>query len=644
VHTIEYVGYQFPGVSITRLIRIVGPTGGFLFSPILHHNSESVEQLFVKDLERRLAGSGPGWAPPQIEGARFRRILAFAGLFLAATLSSNQAAGQFTPTEKEDSMHGTVVNSVTHTPIPRALVSSPDNRFATMTDDEGHFEFTFPRASAVGDNEPENNANHPVALLARKPGFVRDSEFTAQDMSAKELTIALVPEALIVGKVSLPTAEPPDNIFLQIYRRQVVDGAARWVPAGGTQSRSDGEFRFADLPAGTYKVLTRELLDRDPLTFNPQGQLYGYPPAYSQNAPDFSSAGTIQVSAGMTGLANLTLVKQPYYRIHIPVANALPDTGLNVSVNPAGRQGPGFSLGYNNRDQAIEGMLPNGTYMIEASSFGQSAATGLLTFTVNGAAVQGPPLVLMPNSSVKVDVKEEFTSTDNTGSVTLRVNRRVMTPRGPRRYLNINLEPADDSERGGVGGLRNPTGPEDESLVIENVQPGHYWVRVNSSRGFAASVRSGNIDLQHQPLVVAAGGSASPIEITMRDDTAGLDGTVEGITPTATAALNASAETDGSASLSRPQAVPAAPARVYCVPLADSSGQFTEVWVSPDGSFSSPPLPPGAYRLLAFDRPQPELEYRNPEVMQSYEAKGPVVRLISGQTEHVRLQLISTSE
>ena len=612
---------------------------GFLFFPILHHNTGSVEQLFVKDLERRRAGSGPTWLRPRIGRARFPRILAFAGLFLATTVSGDQATGQLTPTEKGDSIHGTVVNSVTHAPIPRALVSSPDNRFATMTDDEGRFEFTFPETAAGADDQPNLNANRPVALLARKPGFVRNAEFSAQDLAAKEVSIELIPEALIVGKVTLPTAEPPDNIFLQIYRRQVVAGAARWVPAGGTQSRSDGEFRFADLPAGTYKVLTRELLDRDPLTFNPQGQLYGYPPAYSQNAPDFSSAGTIQVSAGMTGLANLTLVKQPYYRIHTPVANALPDIGLNVNVNAAGRRGPGFSLGYNNRDQAIEGMLPNGTYTIEASSFGQSAATGLLTFTVNGAAVQGPPLVLMPNSSVKVDVKEEFTSTDNTGSVTLRVNRRVMTPRGPRRYLNINLEPADDSERGGVGGLRNPTGPEDESLVIENVQPGRYWVRVNSSRGYAASVRSGNIDLQHQPLVVAAGGSTSPIEITMRDDTGEIDGMVEGVATSTSGAASIRVEMVGSG-----VSYMASSARVYCVPLADSSGQFTEVWVSPDGSFSSPPLPPGAYRVLAFDRPQSELEYRNPEVMQSYEARGPVVRLVSGQTEHVRLQLISTSE
>jgi hypothetical protein len=613
---------------------------GFLFFPILHHNTGSVEQLFVKDLERRRAGSGPTWLRPRIGRARFPRVLAFAGLFLAAILSGDQAAGQLTPTEKGDSIHGTVVNSVTHAPIPRALVSSPDNRFATMTDDEGRFEFTFPEAAAGADDQPNLNPNRPVALLARKPGFVRNAEFSAQDLAAKEVSIELIPEALIVGKVTLPSSEPPDSIFLQIYRRQVVDGAARWVPAGGTQSRSDGEFRFADLPAGTYKVLTRELLDRDPLTFNPQGQLYGYPPAYSQNAPDFSSAGTIQVSAGMTGLANLTLVKQLYYRIHIPVANALPDTGLNISVNPVGRQGPGFSLGYNNRDQAIEGMLPNGTYTIEASSFGQSATTGLLTMTVNGAAVLGPPMALLPNSSVKVDVKEEFSSTDNTGSVTLRVNQRGITPRGPRRYLNINLEPADASERGGVGGLRNPTGPGDESLVIENVQPGRYWVRVNSSRGYAASVRSGNIDLQHQPLVIASGGSTSPVEITMRDNTAQIDGTVEGVPTSTSGALSMRDGMEGTGAYA---SMPA-PAHVYCLPLADSSGQFTEVWVSPEGSFSSPPLPPGDYRVLAFDRTQSELEYRNPEAMQAYETKGPVVRLVSGQTEHVRLQVISTSE
>ena len=72
----------------------------------------------------------------------------------------------------------------------------------------------------------------------------------------------------------------------------------------------------------------------------------------------------------------------------------------------------------------------------------------------------------------RIDVKEEFTSDDHSGSITFGINRKSITLKGPRRYLNVSLEPADDAERGGVGGLRNPTGPGDESLVMDNVRPG----------------------------------------------------------------------------------------------------------------------------------------------------------------------------
>jgi hypothetical protein len=81
---------------------------------------------------------------------------------------------------------------------------------------------------------------------------------------------------------------------------------------------------------------------------------------------------------------------------------------------------------------------------------------------------------------------------------------------------------------------------------------------------------------------------------------------------------------------------------VYCIPLADSSGQFTELWAHPDGTFDSAALAPGAYRVVAFDRVQTEIEYRNPEAMQRYDSKGPVVRLAAGQKERVTVQLIAT--
>jgi hypothetical protein len=572
-------------------------------------------------------------------------------LFLAVV--TQQVSAQSSP-EALDTLHGTVVNSVTHESVPRALVVSPDQRFATMTDDQGHFEFTFPKAeppkpsvpgSSDGDRDALqlNESNRPNALSARKPGFLEDNNaavYLALALNTKELKLSLVPEAIIAGQVSLPTSEAPDSIQLQIYRRQVQDGRAHWVPAGTAVSRSTGEFRFAGLSAGTYKLLTRELLDRDPLTFDPRGQLYGYPPVYYQGATDFDSATTIELSAGQTVQTHLSLVKQPYYNVKIPVENAPPGFGLNVNVYSQGRNGPGYALGYSAATQTIVGMLPNGTYTVEATSYGQNTSSGRMSLNVKGAAVESARMALVPGGSITINVKEEFTNKEPEGATTFNNGKRTFILRGPRRYLNVNLESADDFSAGRYGFLRPPTGPEDDALVIDNVLTGRYWVRVQSPRGFAASVRSGTTDLQHEPLLIGAGGATSPIEITMRDDFATIDGNVDGIVPPSRAMATLQPELEDGAPVSL--AGPAA--HVYCIPLPDSGGEVAQIAVAPDGSFASQPLPPGAYRLLAFDREQPQLEYRDPEAMKAYDNKGPVVRVAGGQKEHVTLHLISTKE
>jgi hypothetical protein len=588
--------------------------------------------------------------------------LSFAIACLSAALSAAQSMSDNT-----DTLRGIVINSVTYEPIARALVSSPDNRFATLTNSEGRFEFSLPKVDSTpeggsGSTTPVTGQiqsaipNRPYMLMARKPRFLQAANGLAQNLqneALKDVTLALTPESLIVGAVTLPTSEPPDSIMLQVYRRQVQDGRARWLPVRGAQSTSDGQFRFAELPAGTYKLLTHELLDRDPVTADPldlprsndpRGQLFGYPPVYYQSAPDFASAATIQLAAGQTQTVNLSLVKLPYYRVKVPVINA--DNGVAVSVYAHGRKGPGFSLGYNNSDHAIEGMLPDGTYTVEASRFGPNGVTGLQTITIKGSAIDGPSMTLVSNTSIPVNVKEEFTSADNPGSMTWNINGRNTVIKGPRRYLSLTLEPADDFGVGPHVSLRDPS-RADDALVIEGAPAGSYWVRVNSSRGYPASIRSGNFDLLHQPLVVGAGGTATPIEITMRDDTAEISGTVEGVTPPAERPVISSganlASGDARAWTSYAALGGQAAAHIYCIPLADSSGQLTEIWVSPDGSFVSQGLAPGAYRLLAFDREQRELEYRNPEALRTYDSKGPVVRVVGGQKEHVQLQLISTS-
>ena len=277
-------------------------------------------------------------------------------------------------------------------------------------------------------------------------------------------------------------------------------------------------------------------------------------------------------------------------------------------------------------------MLPSGTYTVEVISYRPNGATvtGLQSVSIKGAAIDGPSIGLSPAGSIAVNVKEEFTSADHNRSMIVSHNGRSSQLDGSRRYLNVMLEPADDFGMGRPVSQRPPTSPGDEALVIDGAAPGRYWVRVQSSRGYAASVRSGNVDLLHQPLVVEMGG-ASPIEITMRDDFAEISGKVDGMTPPAQGVGNVNVSAS-------PNSV-----HVYCVPLPESGGQFTDIWVNSDGSFGSSQIAPGAYRLLTFDRPQTEMEYRNPEAMQAYDSKGIVVRVAGGQKERATLPLISTS-
>jgi hypothetical protein len=140
--------------------------------------------------------------------------------------------------------------------------------------------------------------------------------------------------------------------------------------------------------------------------------------------------------------------------------------------------------------------------------------------------------------------------------------------------------------------------------------------------------------------MVGPGSTSSTIEVTMGDEGGKIEGKVE----------DADASSGGAGTPSKASTDLASQillmhlAYIYCVPLPDSSGQFTEIRTGEDGKFTSPTMAPGAYRVLAFSRQQQELEYHNPEAMKAYGAKVQIVRIEAGKTQHLQLQLISSSE
>src|SRR5438445_4706662 len=104
-----------------------------------------------------------------------------------------------------------------------------------------------------------------------------------------DLTLTLIPESLITGRVILSTNDAALGVDVDLSTREVQDGMPRWIRKGSTRANSNGEFRFAELPSGTYKVGTRELPDNDPAVTVPGGQQYGFPPVYFPGAPDFAT-------------------------------------------------------------------------------------------------------------------------------------------------------------------------------------------------------------------------------------------------------------------------------------------------------------------------------------------------------------------
>jgi hypothetical protein len=526
------------------------------------------------------------------------------------------------------SLHGTVINSVTREPIAHALVFSTDNRLAGFTDDQGRFEFQLPRSESTPNVPGGGRAFYSgsVQLDARKPGFIES--LIAGPMVSDDMTIRLTPESLIVGRVNLPSSNQFDRITVEVYGLHVRDGRRFWTPVPGVSTRSNGEFRVANLMAGSYKIFTEELLDRDPITFVPGGRLFGYPPVYYPASRDFASASAITLEAGKTVQVELTPVLQPYYRVKIALTNIEPGSGVNVSVALDGHQGPGYSLG-DNGESSIEGMLPNGTYTVEAQVNGQTGS-GSVNITVKDAPLTHASMAITPGGSIPVNIRDELSEKGRkaTGSISYGNSSR-------EAKADVSLQPADEFDWTGFATLRPPRKPSDNDLVLGNVRPGHYWLQVNPYFGYVASAVAGSVDLLRQPLVVGPGGASPSIDIVLRNDFAAIDGTVEG--------LPAKSSTVQGDSSGRPIARTAS-AQVYCVPLPDSPGRFATMPASSDGFFHFLQLAPGVYRVLAFDRQQNELEYRNAEAMSIYDDKGPVVRLGPGQTEQVRVNLISTKD
>jgi hypothetical protein len=539
-------------------------------------------------------------------------------------------------------VRGRVLNKVTGEGIGRALVTTAGDQYAVMTDDRGQFEMNIVEngQAQAGFASRTTGPGRTIllstvagqAFLARKPGYLetgylRHSLKPTEESS--EVTFYLLPEALIVGRVNVPGTEGEVRIQCELYRKMWSGGRETWQPAGQFTTWANGEFRFSELPAGTYKLITHEQMDRDSLAGRAGAELTGYPPIYYPNTTDFTLATPIAVKAGETAQANLTVARRNYYPVKIPVRNAQASQGVSVVVHPMGHWGPGWSLGFNPMEQTIEGMLPDGNYTVEVEAFGDPGSTGMGNFAVNGAALQGAGLNMVPNASVTVNVREEFQN----GDTTLYGGGVATNPQGEQeRRINaeIMLMPSEESSGGRHGQPSAAQSKEGEAAKIANVRPGQYRLVVHAYAGYVSRAESGGVDLLKHPLVVGMGGEVPPIDVTLRDDGGEVSGSVE--------------ETSGipvNATLGN------YPTRfVYLIPIEGTPGQTQVMGSGEQGAFRmAQQVAPGTYLVVAYENGANEELPGSEEKMKRLEGKGQVIHVEAGEkVSNVRVKVIAEDE
>lgn len=550
-----------------------------------------------------------------------RRRTRFAlNITACALLPLGSAAQIFTAPDENAArypVHGVVLDSLSHQPIPRVLVEN--NNAAALTDGEGRFELNLP--------------GETLQISVRRPGYNprgQEQNHTVHvGPNTPKLTFFLTPEATITGHVTLSTGESADGITFIAFRKTLIEGRERWEAGSSAATGSEGTFRMANLAApAQWIVCSVPTQDRvgarlaggaaPPATVGFPSTCY---PGPIPSSGDVAPANALALAPGQQAEIEIDLTRQPFYRVAIAIANAAGAAGIGIEIHDPSGQTLEFSTEWNAKKGLAETYLPSGQYYAIAHAEGSGANYGRIDFRVGGAPLTGLHLMLIPLHPIPVEVHREFSAASEPADRFANGLGRSTDDAG----LNITLLAADSQagEMGG-GGLGKAPGSSDPSLFeLEGVVPGRYWVQTYPFEGYVSSITSGASDLSRQPLIVGAGNSATPIEVTLRNNTGQIRCSVAG--------TGAAAQPDHDGEIGY--------VFLYAIPAAQTGSQIPQATGQQAQPVTIANLAPGTYRVVAYDQYQ-QIDLGNAQQLAEIAAKGQTVTVSPGATASVQLELI----
>jgi Carboxypeptidase regulatory-like domain len=560
------------------------------------------------------------------------RSLALAFFLLSALLASAQEAA---PAANASSIAGIVVKEPGSQPLKKVLVQvvaedqKQGGNYTATTDSDGHF-----RIESVVPGRYRLFLEKTGLVEVNERGFKADANvLTVQaGRAVEDLLFRMLPTAIVSGRITDEDGDPISGV--RVIAQKKKPGKSTRETAGSESTNDLGEYRLSGLFPGQYWIVAMPPPDMRDYEKQPEKSAQGDKQSEAQNATqndtryvttyypgtyDAMQASAVTLKAGDEMPVNLTLAPARTYRVRGMVTGVM--VGQKAAVELVSKAGDSIHANEVGPDGQFElrGIAP-GSYVVRASAgMGSQPLTARQDINVVAADVEG--VKLTPSPSFKLS------------------GRLQVEGRGPGALTqySVNLRPAEVSEEPGFFMSQDFFGenaPVDRlgNFEWKNAIPGNYVVQMYGGDGqgfFLKSVALGGRD-------IATGFTASgPATIDLLVSYKG--GTVEGMVVEKEKDVDTDHVNNDH---------PVANAAVVAVPeekYRKLPDRFVTGSTDQHGSFTIRGLPPGSYRLYAWQDME-EGFWRDPDFLKSQEANGTALKVEEGSRQQVELKLSPVGE
>jgi hypothetical protein len=562
--------------------------------------------------------------------SRWHALHAALALMVAPLLFSQTAPQRPTTAPshrlKPGSMEGTVIDSVTKAPIPRATVGMASgegfSRIA-VTDEAGKFQIP---SIEPGDYDAE---------FIRAEGFLYERPrprvpvvTVAEGQHVTDVVLQMTPLCVISGRVADEDGEPLARASVALVTYAYSSGVRTLNTANGATTDDRGQYRifgvkpgryFAEawLPAGQAQGGGQEAL---PANLRRSAPELRYGPVFYPNGNDPSQGMRIEAPAGREVSAiDFRLPGTPVYRVRGKLQGAPPE-GSNPTITAATCTGSGAPLASTPTSGAI------GQYSSRIDSAGRfdfgGVAPGVycMTFRAMRSGLQFP-LVYTSDTFTVTDHELEEIAIRPAPTFSIAGVMQVDGQAGPPPAIRPYLVPVGNNLNLGT------TAGENGAFTLQGAAPGAYRFGASASGSgldpgiYVKSVHYGEQDVTEGLVAVVAADAA--LTVILGADGGQLTGVAQA--------------DDGQPAANVPVTI--APADRF----ANREDLLKTARTDSTGSFSVAGLAPGEYKVYAWG--DPDVPMAEDAVFRSeFSGRAAEVTIGANGQASVQVKLISADE